>query len=150
MDMRPSQNQRNSSLSIELFDILGEDAFLRFVEVFGGQRRFVPVAISSESEVFAEMAGVIGEALASKVFAAYNGSYIRVPIARTFRIVKYHEAGLSHRQIASKLLIVETSVDKVLAEYHLLARLDRVELVGAGVRKKAREARLARIVKKVA
>lgn len=92
----------------ELHRLLGEADFLRLVEAYGGTRLFLPRSAAKES---------LTEAVSAKAAAAlaerYAGSYIRVPLARELRARHYRAAGLSNAQIARRLGIAETGVDKL-------------------------------------
>lgn len=88
---------------------LGEDDFIRLAETFGGLRLYVPGNIDQS-----DLPGAIGGAAASKLSKLFPGGYIRVPLAREIRAARYRAMGASNRDIASKLRIAETSVDKIV------------------------------------
>lgn len=92
----------------ELLRLLGEADFLRLVEWRGGIRVFVP-----SSGDTSEIASHIGDAAAEKLGRAHAGTFIRVPLARDLRARHYRAAGHSNAEIARKLGMSETGVDKL-------------------------------------
>ncbi|ANH04619.1 response regulator transcription factor [Shinella sp. HZN7] len=98
-----------SRLQEELLTALGEDDFIRLAEAFGGLRLYVPGDIDKS-----ELPDVIGGAAAMKLSKLYPGGYIRVPLAREIRAARYRASGASNRDIAHRLRIAESSVDKIV------------------------------------
>ncbi len=101
--------EREERLSTELLRLLGEDAYLRLAEAYGGIRLFVPQAGDTQ------LAEAIGTAAARVLTSRYGRSYLRVPLARAARARQYRSHGMSNAQIARKLGIAESSVDKLFA-----------------------------------
>lgn len=95
-------------LSGELLHLLGAEDFLKLVERYGGTRLYVSGAGRSLSRA-------LGRAGAQALASRYQGSYIRVPLARSFRARTYRESGLSNAEIARRLGVTETGVDKIFA-----------------------------------
>lgn len=96
-------------LSDELRRIIGDDAFMKLLERHAGVRLYMPRAGAS-------LARLIGRENVSQLAERYAGSYIRVPLARDFRVRVYREAGLSNAQIALRLGVTETAVDKIISK----------------------------------
>ena len=99
----------NLRLSDELRHIIGDDAFMKLLEKKAGIRLYMP----RDGD---ELARLIGRENVSQLAERYAGSYIRVPLAREFRVRAYREAGLSNAKIALRLGVTETAVDKILAK----------------------------------
>ncbi|WP_027143163.1 hypothetical protein [Mesorhizobium sp. WSM3626] len=94
--------------STELLHLLGQADFVRLAEAYGGRRLYVP-ASGDDTALSKEL----GPAAAKKLARRYSGSYIRVPLARELRARQYREAGASNGDIAGRLGITETGVDKL-------------------------------------
>lgn len=101
----------SEQLSESLKALLGVDAFIALAEQFGGRRLYVPQTIGPEHEITA----AVGIEAAAKLCRRYSLAFIRVPLARELRARHYRSRGLSNGQIASKLGITETGVDKLFA-----------------------------------
>ncbi len=98
-------------LSRHLLQILGEADFVRLCQELGGTRVYVPYTCKPGSE----LADAIGEAGCERLSRALAPAWVRVPLARRERALHYRAAGLSNPQIARKLGITETGVDKLFA-----------------------------------
>ena len=94
----------------DLIGLLGEEAYLKLCEEFGGTRVYVPARLPDDHELI----GAIGEEATRKLVDMYAPSAIRVPLARRERAHKYRAQGFSHARIARKLGITETGVEKLL------------------------------------
>lgn len=99
----------SEDLTQELLDTLGEDGFFRLVEAHAGLRLYVP-SQPDRSELFV----TIGQDAATRLSKAFPGGYIRVPLAREFRAVRYVKAGATNRDIAKRLGLTEAGIDKLL------------------------------------
>jgi len=109
-------------LTRQLRSILGQEGFVKLTQEFGGTRLYVPYNIAVDSE----LAEAIGHEPARKLSRALAPATIRVPLARRDRALFYREKGLSNRQIARRLGIGETGVEKLFArETGLPERPDR-------------------------
>lgn len=95
-------------LSSELLALLGERDFLRLVEAYGGTRLLVPNLSATESLVAA-----IGAEAVRALQSRHAQSTIRVPLARALRARHYRAKGASNAEIARRLGITETGVDKL-------------------------------------
>lgn len=99
----------NERLTDDLIDLLGEEVFVLLVEAFGGTRLYVrhnPAPNDGLSET-------IGATNAALLAERYAPDVLRIPLARQLRARHYRAAGLSNAQIARKLGITETGVDKL-------------------------------------
>ncbi|TIV64899.1 MAG: hypothetical protein E5V89_28895 [Mesorhizobium sp.] len=94
--------------SAELLGLLGADAFLRLAEEYGGTRLYIP-----RSGDTTDLAKQLGAKAACKLGERYAGTYIRVPLAREHRARHYRQIGQSNAEIARRLGMTETGVDKV-------------------------------------
>lgn len=100
------------SLSAELLRLLGEADFIALCEHYGGTRLFMP-----KGDGRGPLKSVVSEQSLQKLNGSYGGSYIRVPLARTLRARHYRAAGLSNGQIARKLGLTETAIDKLFSRH---------------------------------
>lgn len=91
-----------------LLRMLGPAGLIRLAEYRGGVRLYVP----SESEA-SSLRDAIGEENTNKLSVRWGGFYIRVPLARELRARHYRAAGASNAEIAMRLGITETGVDKL-------------------------------------
>jgi len=96
-------------LGHELLALLGESAFVALASAFGGRRLYVPGAIATDHEI----AQAIGNDAAARLSARMAPAVIRVPLAREMRARHYRAAGFSNGEIATKLGLTETGVDKL-------------------------------------
>ncbi|WP_244617918.1 hypothetical protein [Rhizobium sp. RU35A] len=97
-----------SDIERELIDLLGEEGFIRLVEAFGGTRLYVP--IHSERSSLGTLIGPENAALLSKRYARI---FLKVPVSKTLRAIRYREAGLSNPDIATRLVITESAVEQI-------------------------------------
>lgn len=96
----------SEDLTQELMDTLGEDGFFRLVEAHAGLRLYIPAHIDRS-----ELSDTIGIEATARLCNLYRGGYIKVPLAREFRALRYREAGLSNKDIARRLGLTETGVE---------------------------------------
>lgn len=108
-------------LSEALLARLGAESFVALVEAFGGTRLYVPHTIADDHEI----ARAIGTAAALRLAQRYAPDTLRIPLAREFRARHYRAHGLSNAQIARKIGLGETAVNKIFA------RMDRVPVKGS-------------------
>ena len=95
-------------LEDELIELLGAEDFIRLVEAYGGERRYVP-----KSETGTEIAGKLGEEVARRLSKRFGGDEISIPLARTFRARHYRAAEMNNREIAKRLGISVNGVEKL-------------------------------------
>lgn len=98
----------SEKITADLIEILGEDGFFALTEAFAGVRLFVPRDIARS-----ELPEKIGETLAKALSRSYGANYVKVPLARTFRARRYRKAELSNRDIALRLGLTESAVEKI-------------------------------------
>lgn len=96
-------------LTTDLIALVGEIAFVRLTQVFGGRRLYMPHKVGAEHEI----AQAVGTEAARRLSERLAPAVIRVPLAREVRARYYRAAGRSHGEIASLLGITETAVDKM-------------------------------------
>ncbi len=100
----------NSDIEQELIEYLGEEDFLTLVENFAGTRLFIAKLCRQEPS---QIECRVNRRTAEILSRYYGGSYVNVPMARTFRAVLYRKQGLSNSRIAVKLGITENGVEKM-------------------------------------
>lgn len=93
----------------QLLAILGEDAFIALAENFGGRRLYVPGRLPADHAI----TQAIGEEAARRLSDRVSPDIIKVPLARELLSRHYRAAGLSNGEIASRLRITETAVEKI-------------------------------------
>lgn len=96
--------------SAELLGLLGLGAFMRLAEEFGGTRLYI-----ARSGDTTDLAKQLGAKAAAKLGERYAGTYIRVPLAREHRARQYRKNGQSNAEIARRLGMTETGVDKLFS-----------------------------------
>jgi hypothetical protein len=94
-------------LSSLLLSLLGAEGLVRLAERRGGTRLYVP------AEGNGQLAADIGAAAAGRLADRYGGFYIRVPLARELRARHYRAAGCSNAEIALRLGMSESGVDRL-------------------------------------
>lgn len=104
-----SRPERDEQLSEALLALLGEADFLRFVEAFGGLRLYIPTR-----DPHHKIADAIGSEGAERLVSAYGRAHIYVPLARALRAQHYRACGLTHQEIARRLGITESGVERLL------------------------------------
>lgn len=101
-------DQLAEGLSGELLELLGHDGFMALVEAYGGLR--VYIASNTENSKLAEhLPDDVLRALANR----FRGDVIRVPLAKHYRARHYRLSGMSDREIARKLGMTESGVEKL-------------------------------------
>lgn len=110
------------SLADELLALIGEEAFFRLVEEHAGIRLYVPS--NPERSGLPE---IIGQEAAVALASAFPGGYIRVPLAREFRVMRYVKAGWSNRDMAQRLGLTESGVEKLLKRSRKTRKISRPE-----------------------
>ena len=100
-------NGRTDRLSAVLLSLLGPAGLIALAEKCGGRRLYVPAAAQGP------FAREIGEPAARRLCDHYAGRYIRVPLARELRARHYRAAGCSNAEIARRLGMSESGVDRL-------------------------------------
>ena len=93
----------------ELETLLGEAAFVRLAEAFGGTRLYVPTKMTAAHEI----AQAIGLEAANILSARLAPDYIAVPLAREQRAMQYRAEGLSNAKIARNLGVTEKAIERL-------------------------------------
>lgn len=97
-----------AGLTEELAALIGEDALIALAESRGGTRLYVPADP-------AILTPAIGALAAARLADRYGGATLRAPLARERRARHYRAQGLSNADIARRLGLTETGVDKMFA-----------------------------------
>lgn len=95
-----------------LLELLGTDATLALIEAHGGTRLSVPRSAGVTSEL-REQLGVSGF---GRLVEYFGGSVLTIPLARAWRAPIYRARGMTHKEIARRCGVVESSVYKILAD----------------------------------
>jgi DNA-binding transcriptional regulator LsrR (DeoR family) len=95
----------------ELQLLIGEAAFVRLAEAFGGTRLFVPVKMTADHEI----AKAIGVKAARQLSDRLAPDYLAVPLARDLRARHYRGQGMSNAMIARRFGITERAVERMFA-----------------------------------
>ncbi|MBV1917594.1 MAG: hypothetical protein KUG65_05990 [Sphingomonadaceae bacterium] len=93
----------------DLIAILGQEAFVRFCQEFGGTRVYVPYKMREDSGIVE----AIGMEAAEKLSRLLAPAAIRVPLARRERALWFRGRGLSNARIARLLGMTETGIEKL-------------------------------------
>jgi len=88
--------------------LIGDRAYLALVEHYGGTRLYVP-----KTATLSDLPGHIGDDPAGKLASAYGGEYLKVPLDRELRARHYKGRGLSNAEIARRLGITESGVERL-------------------------------------
>ena len=99
----------SEELTASLTALLGEEGLILLAEKFGGRRLYVPGDIKPDHPI----SQALGADRAKKLAQLYSPAQIRVPLARTARARHYRARGDSNGEIATKLGMTETGVDKM-------------------------------------
>lgn len=102
------KHERDEDLSRNLHALLGDAGFLALVETFAGERIYVPMSGAND-----RLSEGLGHEDAAKLCRAYPGMRISVPLARDFRARQYRAAGLNNHEIAKRLNITVSGVDRI-------------------------------------
>lgn len=95
-------------LSVELLNLLGEADFLHLAEAYGGSRLYVPA-----NELGTALSKAVGADAARKLSRRYPRAYLRIPLARAARASRFRQDGLSNAEIAKRLGMTESGVDRL-------------------------------------
>lgn len=99
----------SEALIPELIALLGEDDFIALAEARGGTRLYVP-ADPNESDLPDE----IGMDATVRLSKEWPCGFIKVPLARQFRVIHYVKRGMSNRAIAQRFGMTESGVERLL------------------------------------
>lgn len=105
--------------------LVGLPGALALVEAHGGTRLYVPRNLNANSEL-SEMLGM--RALASLI-DAYGGNYLKIPVARRWRILILRSRGFSYADIARRVKCSENTVCRTLQDHEVTTtQLDLFDL----------------------
>jgi hypothetical protein len=105
----------------ELVELIGEAALVRLAEAFGGTRLYVPQSLTAKHAIVR----AIGPDAARSLVERLAPDVIKVPLARELRARHYRAENLSDRDIARKLGITESGVEKLFARVRARGEDDR-------------------------
>lgn len=104
-------HMRPNIIAEEIFELLTPESYLDLVTQYGGTRLYVPVCKRGKN---AKIPGLDSDA-ATALADAFGGLFLQVPVAREFRAIVYWERGFSNAQVAAKLGLSESGVNKLRA-----------------------------------
>lgn len=104
----------------EIAEEIGIDAFVRLAERFGGQRLYVPHGLEVPG-----LADAIGREAADKFHTYYRGEDVKVPLARELFAQRYWVDGLSRGEIATRLRMTQSGVEKMFGRFRRSIRQQR-------------------------
>lgn len=91
--------------------MLGDEDAEKLIIEFGGLRTYVPS--QHERETLALLRILSRESVA-KLASEFGGNYVKVPLARGFLITQFYKNGLGNREIATRLRVTESAVERHL------------------------------------
>lgn len=95
-----------------LVDMVGEDAALRLIEARGGTRIYV-----ADPAPGTELAKLVGLDGATAMHERYGRGWVRVPLARPWRVLCYLARGMNRTQTALKAGCSENTVSDIVGRY---------------------------------
>lgn len=95
-------------LTVDLIELLGDDGFLALIEACPGWRLYIPDDLERSN-----LPELVGMDNAHRLCKRYRCTYIRVPVAKDVRALRYRHDGSTNRQIAVRLGMTETGVEKL-------------------------------------
>lgn len=101
---------RNTDFVAELRTLIGDDAYLKLIENYGGLRTFI-----AKNADRSEMVEVIGLEATQKLADEFGSLYCKIPLDREFRALRYRQEGASNRQIAVRLCMTESGLERILS-----------------------------------
>lgn len=102
------RDQDRENHAAALMELLGEDGFFVLVDNFPGVDVFAPEDLTKSN-----LPNVLGLDVTRKLSEVYRRNYIPVPLARTFRARRYRASGMSNRDIALRLGLTQSAVEKI-------------------------------------
>lgn len=118
--MKPG-GAKEVGLTDALLRLLGPSGLVVLAEQFGGTRLYIPAQPEN-----GKLSGELGVEIVAKLSRRFGSDYISVPLARELRARHYRAAGCSNAEIARKLGLAESSVNR------LFSRMDNVPVKGSG------------------
>jgi hypothetical protein len=114
--------QLGKPLIAELLEVLGEEAFVKLCQAFGGTRLYVPREVQKGHEI----CEAIGKIAAQKLVQRFSPGAVRVPLAKRERVLFYRRLGFSHAEIARLVGMGETSVERISQQARAEAEMSLV------------------------
>ncbi|CDX20019.1 conserved hypothetical protein [Mesorhizobium sp. ORS 3359] len=108
-------------LTDALLRILGPVGLIRLAERHGGTRLYIPTTAE-----LGKLADELGIEIAEKLSRRYGPDYINVPLVRELRARHYRAGGASNADIARKLGLSESAVNRIFR------RMGNVPVKGSG------------------
>ncbi|MFN3676183.1 MAG: hypothetical protein ACK4TC_09400 [Sphingomonas pseudosanguinis] len=93
----------------ELVELIGEAAFVRLAEAFGGTRLYIPNKLTPDHEIVE----AVGKDAAILLVERFAPDQLKVPLAREIRARHYRARGWSNTRIARALGITERGVERL-------------------------------------
>ena len=93
-----------------LLELIGKPALVKLAEAFGGMRLYIPEKYLQASEIVE----AVGHDVARVLSDAYGRDVIKVPLCREFIAESCRAQGMSNAQIARRLKITESGVERML------------------------------------
>jgi len=98
--------------------VIGLDATLALIEEYGGNPIYIPTQPIPDSPLVA----TIGWEAAEKLCAMWGRDYLKVPVARQWRILVYHSRKMSYAEIVRTVRCSQAQVWWTLSKFEKTAR----------------------------
>lgn len=89
-----------------LTDVVGVDAAIALMELFGGTHAYIPKFFDPEMELVQKLGAAAAKALVQR----WGGGRIRIPTCKWWRARVYEARGMTYVAIALKLAVSDISV----------------------------------------
>ena len=96
----------------DLAELLGEDAAWELVDLWGGTRRYIPIAPGDDHPLAARF----GMERARWICQALGRGHIEIPAMRKARVIRLSGQGYSAPAIADKVGVTDVRVRQILKE----------------------------------
>lgn len=93
-----------------IVSLIGDEAALKLVETYGGQRIQVPARATASCA----LARAVGLTAARALVTEFRGTKLAVPLCKRWRILHLRARGLSYAAIARELTVSEATVHQTL------------------------------------
>lgn len=100
----------------ELISSIGPDMTLKLIEYASGSRIYVPTGVRKSIDT-SVLFPILGNDALERLSAAKGGEYLKVPVARTWRVLAYRDRGLSYDEICRAAGCSAATVHRILFEY---------------------------------
>lgn len=102
-------NWPENDLERQIIALIGEDEAFILFENHGGTRVFFPCRDWENSVAFEGLSKEAAYTLSKE----FGRDYVRIPLARKFRCLRYCQDGLSERQAAKRLGMTEAGIGRI-------------------------------------